>query len=64
MKTGDLVIVDVIGLAAVTTHHGKIGCVLNSPLQNGQFGMYVCCLVDGRRINFPTSWLKVINETG
>ena len=60
MKPGDLVIVDVIE----TKHKGKIGFVLNSPFQNGQFGMYVCCLVDRRRVNFPTSWLKVIDETG
>jgi hypothetical protein len=59
MKTGDLVIV----YAIETKYRGKTGFVLNPPFQNGQFGMYVCCLVDGRRVNFPTSCLKVINET-
>ena len=58
MKPGNLVIVDAIE----TRSNGKIGFVLNSPFQNGQFGMYVCCLVDGRHVNFPTSWLKVLDD--
>ena len=60
MKPGDLVIVDAIE----TRSNGKIGFVLNYPFQNGQFGMWCACLVNGSRVNFPTSWLKVINETG